>query len=95
MGDFRDVPKEKIGQILEALKTVDLPAQKERSQNSPVGPPPYLDLSVSSRMIAAEKVYRIIKGDSDDFGPISTVCLVTTLIVKVSQLRLPTLVKEL
>ena len=67
MADFDNLPVEKIKKIQEALKTVTLPPQKERPQNNLGESPPYLDLPVSLRMIAAEKVYRIVKGDSDDF----------------------------
>jgi hypothetical protein len=67
MSDFETLPKEKIAEITEALKTISLPAQKESGPGSPAEAPPYLALSVSSRMIAAEKIYQILKGYSDEF----------------------------
>ena len=67
MSDFDTVPKEKIAEITEALKSISLPAQKEPAPSSLGVAPPYLALSISSRMIAAEKIYHILKGESDEF----------------------------
>jgi hypothetical protein len=78
MSDFETLPKEKIAEITEALKTISLPAQKESGPGSPAEAPPYLALSVSSRMIAAEKIYQILKGTRTSFGLTSIGFLVTS-----------------
>jgi hypothetical protein len=67
MSDFDTLPKEKIAEITEALKSISLMVQKEPAPSSLGVAPPYLALSVSSRMLASEKIYQILKGDSDEF----------------------------
>lgn len=67
MGEFESLPKEKIPALVALLKTVTLPAQKEVPEKEVMDNPPYLSLSVSDRLVVAEKVYRALGKDSDKF----------------------------
>jgi hypothetical protein len=67
MGDFADIPQDKIPALREALKGVTLPPQKERSMEASMEKPPYLELPTSARLVAAEKVYRALGHTKDEF----------------------------
>jgi hypothetical protein len=66
MGDFEDVPKEKIAQLQEMLKGVTLPPQKEIPKEQRDWNQPYMTIPSSDRLLVAEKVYRTL-GRSDDY----------------------------
>ncbi|HEX6731298.1 MAG TPA: hypothetical protein VF074_14840 [Pyrinomonadaceae bacterium] len=65
MGDFENVPKDKVAELRKVLESVTLPAQKTLSEKESFEHPPYLDLPLSDRMLVAEKVYQTlgVKGD--------------------------------
>lgn len=67
MGDFKSIPKEKIPSLQEMLKGVSLAAQKERGKEESLANPPYLELSISARLLVAEQVYRILGKTGDEF----------------------------
>ena len=56
MGDFADIPKDKLEGLRQLLKAVTLPAAKE-----------YTEIPMSDRLIVAEKVYRAMGQTDDDF----------------------------
>ncbi len=66
MEDFRTVPKEKIEDLRQMLLSVNLPAQKERSDKDSMHPP-YLEIPTSDRLAVAEKVYQVLGIQSDQF----------------------------
>jgi hypothetical protein len=67
MGGFDKVPKEKLAELRKMLEGVQLPAQKERSQKESMEKPPYLEIPTADRLIVAEKVYRLLRDNDDDF----------------------------
>ena len=67
MGDFADIPQDKIPAVREALKDVTLPPQKERPMELSYENATYLELPVSARLVAAEKVYRALGQTKDEF----------------------------
>ena len=66
MGDFKDVPKEKIAELQQMLKSVTLPPQKEIPKDQREWNQPYMTIPSSDRLLAAEKVYRTL-GRTDDY----------------------------
>jgi hypothetical protein len=67
MGDFENVPKEKVAELRKVLESVTLPAQKTLSEKESLEHPPYLDLPLSNRMLVAEKVYQTLGVKEDGF----------------------------
>ena len=66
MGDFKDVPKEKIAELRQMLEGVSLPAQKEVPAAESSWRQPYMTIPSSARLVVAEKVYKTI-GRNDAF----------------------------
>ena len=66
MGEFQELPKEKIPALREMLKTVKLPPQKQVSEKESMENPPYLGLSVWERLLVAEQVYQTL-GKPEEF----------------------------
>ena len=60
MGIFQNLPKEKIADLRRALEEVKLPAQVQRSEKDSMEHPPYLELSMSERLSASERVYHAL-----------------------------------
>lgn len=60
MGDFKDVPKEKIPDLQKMLQSVSLPAQKEVPAGEKGWNQPYMTITSSDRLLVAEKVYRTL-----------------------------------
>lgn len=67
MGDFKNIPQEKIPALRQLLTGVTLPPQKERSKKDSMEHPPYLELSTTARLVVAEKVYRSLGQTDDEF----------------------------
>lgn len=65
MGDFDDIPPNKIADLRKMLETTSLPAQPERGPKENMNQPPYLDVPTVLRVSVAEKVYQIL-GKTDD-----------------------------
>jgi hypothetical protein len=70
IGEFKEVPKDKIPALREMLKGVSLPPQKELSKKESLEHQPYLGIPVSARLVVAEKVYRTLGRTDDDFWSI-------------------------
>ncbi|HEX7295128.1 MAG TPA: hypothetical protein VF251_05200 [Pyrinomonadaceae bacterium] len=66
MGDFKEIPKDKISAVSEMLKTVSLPEQKEVPAKEREWNQPYMTIPSSDRLLVAEKVYRTL-GRPDAF----------------------------
>ena len=66
MEDFKNPPADKLDALRNLLKEVKLPRQKELSEKESMVRQPYLTISTAERMLAAEKVYRLLLGTSDD-----------------------------
>jgi hypothetical protein len=66
MGDFKDIPKEKIADVRTMLESVSLPPQKEPPAAERSWNQPYLSIPSSDRVLVAEKVYRTL-GRPDGF----------------------------
>lgn len=62
MGDFANLPAEKIPELRKLLAGVSLPAQKETIDKHQ---PAYLALPISARLLVVEKIQRTL-GNSDD-----------------------------
>ena len=67
MGDFANIPQDKIQAVREALKDVKLPPQKERPMELNYENATYRELPISARLVAAEKVYRALGLTKDEF----------------------------
>lgn len=67
MGDFRNIPEEKIDALRDMLLSVNLPAQKEPSEKDSMYHPPYLEIPTSDRLAVAEKVYQLLGIEGDQF----------------------------
>lgn len=67
MGDFENVPKEKVSELLKVLESVTLPPQKTLSEKESLEHPPYLALPLSDRLVVAEKVYQTLGITNDGF----------------------------
>jgi hypothetical protein len=67
MGQFREVPKEKIADLRKMLEGVSLPAPKERSREESLAQPPYLEIPTSQRLLVVEKVNRFLGETGDDY----------------------------
>lgn len=67
MGDFENVPKDKIAELHKTLESVTLPPQKSLSEKESMEHPPYLALPMSDRMVVAEKVYQTLGISNDGF----------------------------
>lgn len=67
MGDFANIPEDKIPAVREALKDVTLPPQKELPAEPAWENTTYRELPVSARLVAAEKVYRALGQTKDEF----------------------------
>lgn len=67
MADFKSVPEDKIGELRKMLESVDLPAQKVRSNEESMAHPPYLDIPTSQRLLVVEKVGRLLGQTNDDY----------------------------
>jgi hypothetical protein len=67
MEDFTKLPAEKIPDLRKLLETVNLPSQKTLSDKESLEHPPYLELSVSDRLVVAEQVYRTLGQTSEEF----------------------------
>jgi hypothetical protein len=67
MGDYENVPKEKVADLRKVLDSVTLPPQKTLSEKESLDHPPYLALSVSDRLLVAEKVYQTLGITNDGF----------------------------
>lgn len=67
MGDYENVPKEKVAELRKVLESVTLPPQKTLSEKESLVQPPYLALPVSDRLVVAEKVYQILGITNDGF----------------------------
>lgn len=65
MGDFEDIPPNKIADLRKMLETTSLPAQPERGPQESMKNPPYLDVPTVLRVSVAEKVYKTL-GKTDD-----------------------------
>jgi hypothetical protein len=66
MGEFQELPKDKIPALREMLKSVKLPPQKQLSEKESLENPPYLGISVWERLTVAEQVYRTV-GKPEEF----------------------------
>jgi uncharacterized protein (DUF2225 family) len=67
MDDFEKIPTEKIPELRKVLETISLPAQPDRSEKDSLEHPPYLEIRTSDRIAAAEKVYRALGKNDDEF----------------------------
>jgi uncharacterized protein (DUF2225 family) len=67
MGDFENVPKDKIDELRKMLEGVTLPAQPTRSEADSRLRPPYLEIPTSQRLLVVEKVKRLLGETSDDY----------------------------
>lgn len=67
MGDFEDIPPNKIADLRKMLETTSLPAQPERGPKESMNHPPYLDVPSVLRISIAEKVYQTLGKTDDEF----------------------------
>lgn len=67
MDHFEILSKDKIAAVKEALKEITLPAQTERSEKESLESPPYLEIPISARIVAAEQIYRALGQTDPEF----------------------------
>lgn len=67
MDDFENVPREKLNDVQNVLKEISLPPQKERSDKESLERPPYLEIPTAARIVAAEKIYRVLGEKNENF----------------------------
>ncbi|MGH9908384.1 MAG: hypothetical protein ACRD8U_22700 [Pyrinomonadaceae bacterium] len=67
MDDFKNPALEKLPELRNMLKTVTLPAQKNRSDKESMEHPPYLEIPTADRLIVAAKVYQTLGRTGNDF----------------------------
>jgi hypothetical protein len=67
MGDFEQIPPDKIAELRKVLETTSLPAQPEREVKSRADMPPYLDIPTVARVLVAEQVYKTLGSTDDEF----------------------------
>ena len=67
MGSFEKPPLDKLAELTKVLKTIDLPAQKIVPGKDVKESPPYLQLPVSARLLAIEKIQRATANNDDEY----------------------------
>lgn len=67
MGEFEQIPPNKIPELRKMLETTTLPAQPDRGPKESADKPPYLEISTDLRVAIAEKVYKTLGKADDNF----------------------------
>jgi hypothetical protein len=66
MGNFEQVPPEKLGELRTLLAGVTLPPQKELSEKEALKTPPYLQIPASDKLVVVEKIERLLGETRDE-----------------------------